>query len=206
MTNQTGTLKDIIVSFVSRPLLTGLITVIPILLTGYIIYWTLSSLEAMIKGPLLWILPDVFYIPGLGLFAAVITLYLIGLFMEAWMVSRIFEWFEQRFIRLPLVRDIYEPIKSFFNYFSPRQKQKFKSVVEVTIPETGLVLIGLQTRDAEDLPEEVQLEKENYTLVYFPMALNVGGYSAFVPKEYVKPLDWSVKKATSYVMSAGVVS
>lgn len=190
----------------TRPFITGLITLVPIILTGQIIYWFFSFLEQFLKIPILWLVPREYYVPGLGVLLSLIVLYLVGLFMQAWIVKTIFSWFEKTFIKLPLVEDIYKSIKGFLLYLSPKSKSKLSTVVKVAIPGSDIIVLGFQTKQEGEVPKEVELDAEEYLQIYFPMGLNVGGYSAFVPKKYVTPLDWSAKKAMSYMLSAGVIS
>ncbi len=70
--------------------------------------------------------------------------------------------------------------------------QKSNQVVIVTIPESKIQLVGLVTRESlEELPS---FESE-MVAVYVPMSYMVGGYTIFIPKSLIRPINMSVEEA-----------
>lgn len=188
----------------TKPFLTGLITLIPIVLTGYFGYWLFTSIEKIIKAPFLWLLPDDWYRPGVGIVLCLALIYFIGLIMQTWVVKKLFRWLEKTVLKIPLVKHIYQSLRDFFQYFEPSEKKRFGSVVRVDIPGGNGALIAFKTQHDEQVPDSIQIDSTRMLYVYFPMSYNFGGYSAFIPKEWATEIDWSVKDATSYIISAGV--
>ena len=53
-------------SQLGRILLKGLVTILPIGLTVYLIYWLGVTTEELLSGPIRWFVPDAAYVPGMG--------------------------------------------------------------------------------------------------------------------------------------------
>ncbi len=192
--------------FIGRYMLTGLVTVLPVVLTLYLLYWIATSAETALGGLIRLILPDVLYWPGMGLIAGVGVIFLIGLLMHAYLVQRLFSIAEQVLYKMPLVRSIYGAISDFFNYFSPRKQREFEQVVAVTMGETDMETIGFVTQaDPDQLPVGIQQEgEEQRVLVYLPMSYMIGGYAVLVPRSRVRPLSMSMEEAMRFTLTAGV--
>ena len=60
----------------------GFLTILPLAVTLYIVFWIIGSAEALVGGLFLLILPNARYIPGMGLLGGVVILIGLGLLME----------------------------------------------------------------------------------------------------------------------------
>jgi uncharacterized membrane protein len=171
----------------------GLITVLPLALTLYLLYIFLAWTEKIT----LWLLSPIiggFYIPGMGLVSGVLIILLIGYLVSKPKVRRLLSIVELPFTNLPVVKSIYSSLKSFADYFSPTGKPGEQSVVILRMPGHPLEIVGLITRRGfDDLPEGF-LPGERVA-VYLPMGYMIGGYTVFVPVEWVQPIDMSVEEA-----------
>lgn len=188
---------------ITRNILTGLITVIPILLTFYLLYWAIVSAETWLGGMLAAILPAGTRLPpGVGVVLALGALFIVGMLMHTYVVQRLFARAERLFYRIPLVKLIYPALRDFMDYFSPMKEKPYQQVVCVRFGE-DLQAIGLVTRD--DLrPIGEPFGGEGNVLVYFPMSYMIGGYALAVPRSRVQPLDMGMEEAMRFVLTAGV--
>ena len=188
--------------YISKTLLTGFITILPVVLTAYLLYWLVVSMESALGSVLRLILPDQLYWPGMGLIAGLLLIFSIGLLMHAYVVRRLFAWGEQILYRLPVIKSVYRSIRDFFDYFSP-DKREFKQVVSVSIGDTGMQVIGFVTQAApERLPDGFRGEES--ILVYIPLSYMIGGYAVLMPRSAVRPLDMSMEDAMRFTLTAGV--
>lgn len=171
----------------------GLITVLPVALTLYLLYIFLAWTEKLT----LWILSPLigsFYVPGMGLVSGVLIILLIGYLVSKPKVRHLLAFAELPFTNLPVVKSIYSSLKSFADYFSPTGKQGEQSVVILRMPDHPLEIVGLVTRRSfADLPPGF-LPGERVA-VYLPMGYMIGGYTVFVPVEWVQPIDMTVEEA-----------
>lgn len=189
--------------FLSRYLLTGIITLLPITLTLYLIYWLAVSAETVLGGLLQLILPNSWYLPGFGVIAGLCVVFCVGLLMHAYVFQSLFDKLENLLYRMPLIRPLYTALRDFFNYFSPKEKKDFEQVVAITVGPDNIQLIGFVTQPLTSaLPEG--FNTEDCVLVYVPMSYMIGGYTVLIPRKNVRPLNMNMEEAMRFVITAGV--
>lgn len=185
---------------ISRILLTGLITLLPVVLTIYLLYWLAVTSERVMGDLLRFILPDIIYFPGLGMLAGLLVAFLVGLLMNAYVGRQLFMLGEQMLYRLPLIKSVYRAFRDFFDFFSPK-KESFGQVVALTI--NGMELVGFVTQEKQErLPESFR--DRDSVMVYLPMSYMVGGYTLFVPRNQLRPLKMTRDEAMRFVLTAGI--
>jgi uncharacterized membrane protein len=181
------------------------VTILPVVLTLYLLYWLAVSAESVLGGMIQLMLPESLYWPGLGLIAGLIAVFAVGLLMHAYVVQRLFARGEQLLYHVPIIKSVYRAIRDFFDYFSPTSKKEFEQVVAVSIGNTGMQVIGFVTQaNPEHLPEDFR-EQDNI-LVYMPLSYMIGGYAALMPRSAVRPLNMSMEEAMRFTLTAGVTS
>jgi len=185
---------------ISKILITGFITLLPVVLTIYLLYWLAVSSEQVMGNALKFILPNTVYFPGLGMIAGLVVVFIVGLMMNAYMVRKIFALGEQLLYHLPLIKTVYRAFRDFFDFFSPK-KEQFGQVVAVTF--NGMELVAFVTQeDPQRLPESFR--DRDSVLVYLPMSYMVGGYTVLVPRSELRPLKMSKEEAMRFVLTAGI--
>jgi len=185
---------------IGTTLITGMITVLPIALTIYLLYWLAVSSERVLGGILQWALPRVVYFPGLGTITGLVLVFLVGLLMKAVLVRQMFALGEGIVYRLPIIKSIYSAIRDLFEFFSPR-KEQFDRVVIVTVND--MEMIGFITQDnPERLPESFR--NPDSVLVYIPMSYMIGGFTLLIPKQEIKPCAMNMEEAMRFVLTAGI--
>ena len=188
---------------ISKTLLTGFITILPVVLTIYLFYWLAVSAESVLGRMIRLMLPDHLYWPGMGVIAGLVVVFAVGLLMHAYVVQRLFARGEQVLYHLPLIKTIYRSIRDFFEYFSPAREKEFEQVVAVSFGDTGMKVIGFVTQALpENMPEDFR-EKDSI-LVYLPLSYMIGGYAVLVPRSAVQPLDMNMEEAMRFTLTAGV--
>ncbi len=188
---------------ISKTLLTGFITLLPVVLTLYLLYWLAVSAESMLGRLIQLMLPQQLYWPGMGVIAGLAVVFVVGLLMHAYVVQRLFARGEQILYHLPLIKSIYRAIRDFFEYFSPAREKEFEQVVAVSFGDTGMQVIGFVTQALpENMPQDFR-EKDS-VLVYLPLSYMIGGYAVLVPCSAVRPLDMNMEEAMRFTLTAGV--
>ena len=171
----------------------GLLTVLPLALTVYVLVLFLGWVESLA----LWLLRPLigsFYVPGMGLLFGVLIIVGIGALMSKPQVRDALAVIELPFTKLPVIKSIYSSLKSFSDYFAPGRKSDGQQVVVLRVPGTELEVVGLVTRRSfADLPPGF-LPGERVA-VYLPMGYMIGGYTVFVPASCVTPVSMSVEEA-----------
>ncbi|MFV2033205.1 MAG: DUF502 domain-containing protein, partial [Gammaproteobacteria bacterium] len=149
---------------ISTTLLTGFFTLLPVVLTVYLLFWLAVSSEKVMGSALRWVLPEVVYFPGLGMIAGLALVFVVGLMMKAIFVRQLFAFGEQILYKLPLIKTVYRTMHDLFEFFSPK-KEGLGQVVIVKL--NALEMIGFITQeDRSRLPESFR--REDSVLVYIP--------------------------------------
>lgn len=181
----------------------GFLALLPILISVYILVWVLTLAETIARFSLLFFLPDSVYVPGLGILAGVLFIYMIGNLLDKPVARQIFRWVEGPFQILPLVRSVYQAIKDFTAYLTPNRAKQSSRVVLVRLPGTEFDMVGLVTREnLQGLPEG--LNDQARVGVYLPMSYQFGGYTVFVPRSAVRELNMGTEQAMRSVLTAWV--
>jgi len=172
----------------------GLITALPLGLTVYFFYIFLSWSE-MLAMQLIRPFIGGFYVPGLGLLLGITGIFLLGFLVSQRAAGKLLSWVELPFTNLPVVKSIYSSLKEFADYFSPQRSQSAQQMVVILrMPGQDLEVVGLVTRQrVDDLP--AGFLQGDRVAVYLPMGYMIGGYTVFVPRAWVQPIDMSVEEA-----------
>ncbi|MFZ3040628.1 MAG: DUF502 domain-containing protein [Thiobacillus sp.] len=129
-------------------------------------------------------------------------LYFIGLAVNAWVVRRLIHVGENILERIPLVKSVYGTLRDFMDYFSTTQQRRdLKQVVVVSVADTRM--LGFITEEhIEDMPG-ITLP-EDIVAVYLPMSYQIGGYTLYLPRSKVEPVDISIEDAMRRILTAGL--
>lgn len=191
---------------ISRTFLTGIVTILPIVVTIYLLVWLGELAESFLGGIIRVFLPDRLYIPGMGLIVGMALMLLVGLLMDAWVVRKLFRWSEQLLYRIPVIRSVYGVMRDFTQYLVHTREPGFHEVVMVDVGDTGMQVIGFITRpDTSALPDGT-IDNEDTVIVYLPLSYQIGGYTVLLPRSALHPLNMSMREAMSFVLTGGVAA
>jgi uncharacterized membrane protein len=170
----------------------GLITFLPVGLTVYVLYLFVTWIEGLTMRMLRPITGE-FYLPGLGILVGGALILVLGFLVSQPFMTRLLGWVELPFTNLPLVKSIYSSLKSFADYFAPHERDA-QQVVLLKNPASDFSIMGLVTRqNLKDLPLDAATQE--HVAVYLPMGYMIGGYTVFVPRQWVQVVDMSVEEA-----------
>lgn len=192
---------------VYRYFLTGLISVVPVIMTIWIFQRGIDALDQWVPHAYQPQQLFGFHIPGWGgiLLAALLILtgFLTRNFLGRWVV-----WMVDRFLNaVPLVRGIYRLFKQVLQAVvgSREKMSQFNSVVLVEFPRKGVWTLAFVTGKVQvkELQEEVS---EPLISVYVPTTPNpTGGYFLLVPESQAVQTQYSVDEAFKMIVSLGIV-
>jgi uncharacterized membrane protein len=167
--------------------LRGLVIVVPIALTVYLLVQAFTTLDRLLRLPY----------PGLGLLIIVLAVIVIGVLAGNFVGRRLFGFTEAVFTKAPIVRIVYSAIKDLLEAFVGN-KRRFDRPVTVAVSE-GVRTFGFITRDdleALGLPGQVA--------VYVPFSYTWDGCLLLVAKDRVAPLEADSASILALVVSGGV--
>lgn len=167
----------------------GLLILVPIALTVYIIVIFLQWMDSLIPVQ----------IPGLGLVIVLGIIVLFGYLASTLIARPIFDLLEEMLLSVPVISLIYAPIKDLMTAFVG-DKKKFTQAVLVTMDEiNGVQKLGFITQS--DLQV---LGLHDKVAVYLPHSYNFSGNFYIVPRERVTLLNLPGADVMKFIVSGGV--
>jgi len=183
-------------------MLKGLVAILPIGLTLYLIYWLAGTAEHLFSGVIKLIVPASAYWPGLGLLTGLLVLFLAGLAVNAYVVRRALRVGDRLFERIPVVKTVYVAIRDFMRFFPSSGKGgDLKRVVLVPFgPGKAIGFVTSESASALGLGDG----SSDSVAVYLPMSYMIGGYTVFLGRDQLEPTTLSVENAMRIVLMGGV--
>ncbi len=200
---------------IQNNMLAGLLVVIPILLTLWIVGVLIDFLIAVGTPPVLALAArlrgfapeaadfvlDPWFQRVLAVAIVLAALCLLGALTKAFLGRRLLSAFDAVMARIPLVKTIYGAARKLIDSFqsTPAGTQR---VVLIDFPSEKMKAVGLVTRifTAADTGEEL-------AAVYVPTTpVPTSGYLEIVPVKHIVWLDWTTNEAMQFIMSGGAVA
>ena len=188
-------------------LLAGLLVIVPLGITVWVLEWILSSLDkTLLILPSQW-RPDAligFHIPGFGVILAFSILLLVGAVASNFFGKKLVTWWDGLLNRIPVVRSIYSSVKQVSDTLFSDSGTAFRKAVLVQWPRPDVWTIAFVTGSpGGDVVNHLQGE---YLSVYVPTTPNpTGGYFVMLKRTDCIELNMSVDEALKYIVSMGVV-
>jgi uncharacterized membrane protein len=183
-------------------LVRGLVVVLPMALTAWLLWWLGTTVESLLHRVIVWVVPEENYRPGMGIAAAVVLLIAAGVLVNAFIVRRLLAAWERVLERIPIVKSVYGAARDFVQMLpASGERRELHRVVSVAFGDS--TAIGFVTRDDAG---ELGLGGvgQGRVAVYFPMSYQIGGYTLLVPRERVEPLEIPIETAMRLVLTGGM--
>lgn len=179
----------------------GLIVVLPITLTFYLLIWASINVESMFGSGIEVVLGKKLYFPGLGIAFTVVFIFLVGLLVNNFITGRFFAWLTRTLEKVPLIKVIYNPLKDLMALIPGRSSDRNKpqKVVLLKMDSSGMEVLGLVTREVvEELPGEDKVT------VYVPFSYMLGGMTYIVSRDKIRKIDIPVDQALKLSVTAWI--
>jgi uncharacterized membrane protein len=200
---------------IRKRFVTGLLIVLPALITILLLRWLFGIVDR-------WITPffirffiiiglrdllshDLFqyFVPLVGIVITFITILGIGLLGTNLLGKRLIRDFDRLMLRIPLVKAIYGSARQLLNSFNATGKEAFREVVMLEYPRRGIYSIGFVT--CPSLPELRDHVERNLINIFIPTTPNpTSGYLLMVPREDLIPLNLTIEEAIKLIVSGGI--
>jgi uncharacterized membrane protein len=191
------------VKFFRRHFLTGLLVLMPTVLTGYIVWKIFESIDNLI-APIQRRFPILDF-PGTGFFIVIVLIFVTGFLASNLIGRRLIDLGERVLNRLPLIRRIYTAVKELSEVFLTDRKTVFKRVVLIRYPHPGTYALAFVTRDVVGYFNAVV--GQDVVNVFVPTTPNpTSGFLLLIPKSDAVAVDISVEEAMKIVISGGAFS
>jgi uncharacterized membrane protein len=196
---------------IRKYLLAGMFTLLPLVVTLWILKGIFTALIGIFRGPATWLAQQV-HVPdpptwALALFSALATLLLlvlVGALVGNFIGRQVLTWLDELMLHVPVVKTIYGATRQLMGAIQSGQGGSFSEVVLVEWPHPGAHTLGfVASRDcAWAMPGEPGM-----VAVYVPTAPNpTSGYVILLEASKVRPVEVSADQALTWAVSGGVVA
>lgn len=198
--------------------LTGLVVVLPIGLTIYVVWavigwidgWILPLIPSAYQPDALmrrWFGPEAeFPLRGVGVLVFLFFTILIGWLAKGLIGRSIIRRGEDLVDRMPVVRSVYGGIKQVAETFFNKKDQSFDKVVLVEFPRPGSWALGfMSTRPKGELADRLAAFGPEMSAVFVGLTPFTSGMLLFVPTKDLVVLDMGVDDAAKLIVSGGLV-
>lgn len=196
-----------------RNFFTGLLTLLPLVITLALITWFFKKIDNIIIGQLVNLLPKnwIESVPAkifwklISLSIVIVSITFIGIITRNVLVKKILELAEKIVVKVPLVNKIYTTAKEIRDTFVGR-KRGFNRVVLVEYPRKGIYTIGFVVNPTA--PNEVGEHLAQSALtIFLPTTPNpTSGLLIFVPERETVPLKISIQDTMKLIISGGTIN
>ena len=185
-------------------IITGLLSVLPIALT----YWIILKLFQFFSNPGAKILAIIFkgnipqYIPELaGFILTILFIYLTGRLVSNVLGRQIYGWFEKILSSIPFVNTVYRTIKQIISHLSGPERQAFKKVVFIEYPRKGIWTLSMVTGESKNEHGEL------YYHIFIPTTPNpTSGYLLYIPQKDTRHTDIGIEEGMKIIVSGGILA
>ncbi|MBM3412600.1 MAG: DUF502 domain-containing protein [Bacteroidetes bacterium] len=171
----------------------GLITLAPITITVYTIYWLFEKVDNILRPYLKE--------PGLGFILIICGVILVGWISSNFLMGGMLQLFNHWLERTPGVKLIYTSTRDFFEAFVGN-KPRFNRAVLANVFGPDVWIVGFLT---DEEMEKFEMGNDKVA-VYVPQGYNFAGQLYILPREKVRLIDKiSSGEAMKYAVTGGVV-
>lgn len=187
----------------------GLLVVLPIIITFYIIKFTVTMVNSAAASffppkyaPSNYLPYD---IPGVELAIGALVLIFIGMSIRNFVGAKLVGWAEGVVNSIPGVRSVYGAVKQVIDTVSVSNSSSFREVVVVEYPRPGIWAIAFVT--GETTGEVSRISDDDWVNIFLPTTPNpTSGFLLFVPRKDLTPLHMTVEQGVKMVISAGIIT
>jgi uncharacterized membrane protein len=196
---------------IRRYLVTGLFTLLPLVVTLWLLKNIFSALAGIFAAPLTLLgkqmglpNPPYWFLAFFSALATLLLLFLVGLLMGNFVGRQLLKWLDDLMLNVPVVKAVYGSIKQLMSAVQSGQGGSFKEVVLVEWPQPGSWTLGFVAR--RDCGWAMA-GGETMAAVYIPTAPNpTSGYVVMVSEDKLRPVPISPDQALTWAVSGGVVT
>jgi len=188
-------------------LLTGLVILVPVTLTIYILKQIFDFMDGMFSPVVDRALQPYFpgaHIPGLGFLLTLLVVLVLGWLSTNVVGRRLIHAAEGLIARIPVAKSIYSATKGVLEAISFDQSDAFKRVVLIEYPKDDVFAVAFVTRSAEW--PSLDQRTADVLFVFVPTTPNpTSGFLLLVPRSQAIDLPISVEDGIRMVISGGII-
>lgn len=201
-------------SHIQENLIAGILTLLPIAATWFVIDFLMGILIAMGAPTIRWLAETLEPRSGIataillsplvqGIMAIVLVvagILFLGAIARNVLGKRLIKFAESVLARIPLISSVYGAVRKLIDALS-QQSEAGQQVVLIDFPSPEMKTIGIVTRTMTDIDTGEEL-----AAVFVPTTPNpTNGYLEIVPMSRLTMTDWEMDDAMNFIISGGAV-
>ena len=196
---------------IRKYLLVGCFTLLPLVVTVWIVRAIFSILVDIFREPLTWASlqmdfkpPAYWEIALVSAVSTVLIVLLVGVLMGNFLGKQLLAWLDELMDNIPVIKGIYGSTKRLMTAIQSGGGGSFKEVVLVEWPHPGSYTLGfVARRDCS----WAMAEGEKMVAVYIPTAPNpTSGYVIMIDPGKLRTTNVKPEEAFTWAVSGGVVA
>jgi len=191
--------------------LTGLLVLVPISLTVYIIYELFLAIDGILKGVIFvmiseWLGVQISQpIPGLGFITLLLLIFSTGMAARSYFGKKLVDVGDNIVTRIPFISRIYGTVQQVSQAFFGDREDVFKKTVLVPFPSKGMWRLGFIVKEPNRAIKAAL--GDDMVAVLVPHTPNpTSAFLVFFPKSEVVEVDMPVEDALHLIVSGGTAS
>ena len=205
--------SPVLVKILKNSMVTGLLVVVPILVTLWVGWWSISITTDWAVHLLQRYQPEratkasiTILFRLLTLLVLAVIIFLIGLLAKVTVGKQLIHIAQKILMKLPILSIVYSTCQQIGETVKTQQGGLFKQVVLFEYPRKGSWAIGFITSFNEQDFELTEHFKNGVYSIFMPTTPNpTSGFLLYIPKEDCILLDMSAGDAMKLIVSGGVV-
>ncbi len=189
-------------SMLKRNFLSGVLVVVPLILTYLVLRFLLETLDGILRPPLAKLIGR--DIPLVGFVALIVLIFVAGVLVRSYVGHRLYGLGERWLVRLPLIRPIYSAAKQLLEALAGPKMNAFKEVALIEYPRLGLWSMVFIAGRTETLFNGAVRKCAVAFIASTPTPIS--GMVVIIPEEQVWPLDMTIEEGVKFIVSGGVVT
>jgi uncharacterized membrane protein len=210
---QTDIFKQNLLKIIKTGVVTGLFIVVPILVTLWVGWWSISLLTDWAVQLLHIYYPDLaertvitLLVRLFTIILLILVIFMVGLLARVTLGKRLIQLTQKLLLKLPILSIVYSTCEQIGETVKTQQGGLFKQVALFEYPRKGCWAIGFVTNYNEQEFEVTKHFGNGVYSIFMPTTPNpTSGFLIYVPKEECILLDMPVGEAMRLIVSGGVV-
>ncbi len=192
-----------------RYFVTGLLALLPLAVTVYVLVWVYNSSAGIITAlmrtlrlePPDWLVP---LLPVLGILLSLVLIVLIGLSAGNYVGRISLAALDRSMKSIPMVREVYNAVQQISQTLLGQPEVQFQRAALIEYPRKGLYTLCFIA--TAQVGKRLPPLPDGYTVVLVPTSpVPASGMAIVVPTNEVIPLEISIEDALKFVVSGGFI-
>lgn len=184
---------------ITNIMLAGLLAILPIYLTGFLLFWMFKTLDAFFQPVVVRFLHVKIW--GLGFLLTLCVIFVIGLLVSNIYGAFLMRWVDRALKKLPIFKGLYKNIKRIIESLNPKNPSGFKEFVLVKNPGGNGYSAGFLT--SQFTLKKPDGSREDLVSVYIPSNHLYLGAIHVVEAGRIVRVPISLQDGAAFSLSAG---